>query len=75
MKDRDVAFIDDIVEIAKYLNWHSEIGDKKAQEIINEIHEKKYGSTAGVWPQWDRIRKSLVHRLCETQPLSEEDLV
>ena len=43
--------IEDVVKIAQYKLWDNEAGNKKAQEIIDEIHSGKYGSKIGIWPQ------------------------
>jgi hypothetical protein len=51
MVDDDILLLADVFEIAKYLAWQSEIGDKKAQDIIAEIHARKYGCGSGVWVQ------------------------
>jgi hypothetical protein len=45
------SLIEDVVQIAKYLAWQTEIGDKKAMDITFEIHNGKYGSKSGIWPQ------------------------
>jgi len=42
-----------VAKIAKYLAWQSEIGDQKAQVVMNEIQAGKYGSQSGVWVQTD----------------------
>jgi len=57
-KSSPVRLIEDVVQIAKYLLWDSEIGKEKAWEIIKDIHNCKYGSKEGIWPQIeDAIKK------------------
>lgn len=51
MSDDDILLLADVLEVAKFLYWKSEIGDKKAQEIIDRIHARKYGCGSGVWVQ------------------------
>jgi hypothetical protein len=47
----DLSLLEDVVQIAKYFAWQSDVGDKKAMDIIFEIHNGKYGSCEGIWPQ------------------------
>ena len=52
---KDLQFIIDVAQIAKYKLWDSDVGDYKAQQLIDEIHNNKYGSTAGIWVQFNRL--------------------
>lgn len=49
----------DVLEVAKYLQWNSEIGKKNAQKIIDSIHAGKYGSNSGMWVQADKAMAHL----------------
>jgi hypothetical protein len=46
--------IKDCVQYAKYKQWNSEVGDKKADEIMKSLHDGKYGKHDGFWIQVDR---------------------
>lgn len=47
-------FIEDVGEIAKYALWQSDVGMKKAQEIIDTYHVNGEG---GIWVQWEKALK------------------
>lgn len=49
-----LSLLEDVVQIAKYFAWQDEVGDKRAVDIICEIHNGKYGSQEGIWPQVDK---------------------
>lgn len=59
ISEKDFQFIQDVFEIAKYLNWRNEVGALKAQAIIDNIHKGKYGSKEGVWPQFAKLLERL----------------
>lgn len=53
---KEIAFHRDVFEIAKYLAWNSEIGRAHAQEIIDAVHNGKYGSkNVGIWVQYENM--------------------
>ena len=52
--EKFLDFVQDVRDIAVYLNWDNEPGKKLAQEIIDEIHKGKYGSKEGIWPQFEK---------------------
>ena len=52
--NKDILLLRDVVEIAKYLAWQNDKGDKIAQEIMNDIHNGKYGNQEGVWVQSEK---------------------
>ena len=39
------------VEFGKYKAWNSEVGDAKAQSIMDDFHGGLYGSKCGMWVQ------------------------
>jgi hypothetical protein len=39
------------VEFGKYKAWNSEIGEQKAQSIMDDFHNGLYGSGCGMWVQ------------------------
>jgi len=62
---KEISLIEDIIQIAKYFQWDSEIGKEKAYLIMDEIHKGKYGAFEGIWPQTekaiDKIKKNLTN--------------
>lgn len=46
-----IKMLRDAVEYGKYKQWNSDVGDKKAQEIVDEFHSGKYGRRDGFWVQ------------------------
>lgn len=63
----DLQLLRDAIQIAEYLAWDIQldtVGGKKALDIINEIHNRKYGSGEGLWVQTrkalDAIEKHLM---------------
>ena len=39
------------VEFGKYKAWNSEVGEQKAQSIMDDFHNGLYGSGCGMWVQ------------------------
>lgn len=39
------------VEFGKYKAWNSEVGEQKAQSIMDDFHNGLYGSVCGMWVQ------------------------
>lgn len=39
------------VEFGKYKAWNSEVGEQKAQSIMDDFHNGLYGSGSGMWVQ------------------------
>ena len=60
---RLLEFMGDVVRIAKFLSWHSKVGNDKAQAVVDEIHKGKYGAQYGIWPQTEDVMYKLKHRL------------
>ena len=46
-----VNMLRDCVEFGKYKAWNCEVGEKKAQEIMDSSHNGKYGRGDGFWVQ------------------------
>ena len=46
-----VNMLRDCVEVGKYKAWNCEVGEKKAQEIMDSFHNGKYGRGDGFWVQ------------------------
>tara|TARA_R110000787_G_C13202533_1_gene424237 strand:+ start:63 stop:404 length:342 start_codon:yes stop_codon:yes gene_type:complete len=46
-----VRMIRDAVEYGKLRAWNSEVGNKKAKEIMDEFHSGKYKRKDGMWVQ------------------------
>jgi hypothetical protein len=45
-----------VFEIAKFLACNSDIGREFAQEIIDAVHNGKYGSkNVGIWVQYENM--------------------
>ena len=59
IENDDIEFIRDVRNIAVYLNWRNELGNRLAQEIIDKIHAGTYGSKSGIWPQFDKLIERL----------------
>ena len=51
---KSTNLIEDVIQITKYLLWDTDIGNTKAQNVINDIHAGKYGSREGIWPQVEK---------------------
>lgn len=68
----DILLIAGVIRVAKYLYWKSEIGNEKAQAIIDEIHAGKYrDSHCGVWAQTEGAFMRIVNHLMDD---SDDDL-
>lgn len=67
-----VALMADVLEIAKYLQWNSGVGREKAQEIINAIHDGKYGDSQGCWVQADEALRVLRASFPRKESMSNE---
>ncbi len=63
MLTNTLAMAKDISEIAKYALWQSDVGLKKAQEIIKQVHDGKYGGRSGIWVQWSEKLEALKENL------------
>lgn len=59
--DELISRLRDLRQIAVYLYWQSQPGDKLAQEIIDRIH--KSGDRSGVWVQMDAAIEEVEKRL------------
>lgn len=51
------------VEFGKYKAWNSEVGEQKAQSIMNDFHDGLYGSKNGMWVQVNEAVE-LMESLC-----------
>lgn len=61
---REINLLEDIIKYAKFKAWDSYIGDKKADDIMDEIHAGKYGNKkSGMWIQ----AKNAIDRLKENR--------
>ena len=54
-----IDILKDIIGICKLKCWDSEVGDKKAQEMIDKIHQGKFGDNQGIWVQVGNKLKEL----------------
>jgi len=64
---KDIDLIKDVVQICKYLRYYDEVGNEKAEEIISEIHNKKYESSEGIWVQVEKSIKRIEEKLGEKE--------
>ena len=56
---RSTSLLANVVQIAKYLAWQNDVGDKLAEKIISEIHAGKYGDKQGLWVQVDNAMNQI----------------
>ncbi len=57
--EQDLAFLQDYFQMAKYAMWFSDVGERKAYEIANEIKSGKHGSKDGVQVQMGNLLKKI----------------
>jgi len=58
----DLQLLRDAIQCAQYLAWDMKldsVGGKKALEIMNELHDGKYGSGEGIWVQTGKALDAL----------------
>jgi len=55
----ELKLIEDVIQICKYFAWDNDKGDEKALALIETIHEGKYGSKEGIWPQVDKALNTI----------------
>lgn len=59
----EINLIEDVIQICKYLAWQNNTGDEKANQIIKKIHEGKYNSYEGIWPQTEKALNKIKTRI------------
>ena len=53
------------VEFGKYKSWNSEVGEQKAQSIMEDFHNGLYGSKNGMWVQINEAVEILEDLYCK----------
>ena len=66
-----IPMLYDLLLTYDYLYWKTDIGNAKAQEIVDNMHKGKYDKMCGCYVQWGEVIKEVKKVLLENGDINE----